>query len=255
MSWLYDDTGDDEMESFLHRLGYNKPKENKMLDNLFNRDTLMNSFFRKVDDTVWDLSTGKIGMKTKEGIATLGDGDCIDINPIESFGIPLPSFATKTSFDKVAKGDFLYGSTAASRGWVTDIIVSEGGDGNKSYKFTILTPNGTSHNFTPPRVKMFGLDPNGVMIVQNLLNMTGTKGADGLKNSLLPLMMMGGDMEDIGDILPVLLFSGMNGGGGSDMSSMMTQMMMMKMLGSNKKSGSTGLGGSYFEGNRRNGGR
>ena len=254
-NWLYEDS-DDETNRALERLGYTvKPKENtNMMEKLFNRDALMNSFFRKVDNTVWDLSTGKIGFRTNEGIATLSsEGEFIDVNPVEQFGIPVPSYATKTSLDKVSKGDFIYGSTAASRGWVTEVFVTEAADGTKSFKFGVLTPNGTSHNYNPPRIKMFGLDPNGVMIVQSLFNVAGAGSADSMKNALMPLMLMGGDDLDLGEIMPMLLFSGMNGGTGGDMSQMMTQMMMFKAmgLGGNKKS--SGLGKSYFEGNGRRG--
>lgn len=221
------------------------------LDGIFNKSNLMDKFFKKVDESVWDLSTGKIGLITKDGIATIsgeGDSAAISTNPIEQFGIPLPSFARSTALTDVKVGDLIYGTTAATKGWVVEIKVSDNTDGSKNYKFVILTPSGVQHTFTPPKVQLFGIAPNGVMIVQNLLNITGTDGLSDMKNSLLPLIMMGGNLDEIGDMLPMLMMGGLGGGSGNA-GQMLQTMMMMKMMNGNrsetKRTGRTGS--SYFE--------
>jgi hypothetical protein len=230
-----------------------------MFGNMFSKEAMMNRFFRKIEDAVWDLQSGKIGLATKEGIATidgLGDDASISINPIEQFGIPVPSFAQNTPLADVKVGDLLYGTTAGTRGWITKIIVNDKEDGSKTYKFKILTPSGTETTFTPPKIAMFGFDPSGAMIVRSLFNMMGSsEGLAGLQGNLMPLMMMGGDMEDIGDILPMVMMSGMGGAGNTgNMGSMMQTMMMMKMMGktigtTRPATGKSGAGADFF---RRN---
>lgn len=228
-----------------------------MLKNMFDRDALMNKFFKKIEDTFWDLSTGKIGLHTSEGIATIdgeGDSATISINPIEQFGIPLPSFARSTSLADVKVGDLIYGNTTATKGWVVEIKTTEAGDGTKNYKFVLLTPSGTQHSYNPPKVQMFGIAPNGVMVVQSLFNMAGAGGLADMKNNLLPLMMMGGDMEDIGDMLPMLMMGGMNGSApaaaGGGMGQMLQTMMMMKMFKGKSDRSRTNGGRTYFDGDR-----
>ena len=113
-------------------------------------------------------------------------------------------------------------------------IIATDKEGTKTYKFKILTPSGTETTFTPPKIAMFGFDPAGAMIVRSLFNMMGsTENLAGLQGNLMPLLMMGGDMEDLGDILPMMMMGGMGAGGlgGANMGSMMQTMMMMKMMG------------------------
>lgn len=226
-----------------------------MLKNMFDRDALMNKFFKKIEDTFWDLSTGKIGLHTSEGIATIdgeGDSATISINPIEQFGIPLPSFARSTSLADVKVGDLIYGNTTATKGWVVEIKTTEAGDGTKNYKFVLLTPSGTQHSYNPPKVQMFGIAPNGVMVVQSLFNVAGASGLADMNNSLLPLIMMGGDMEDIGDMLPMLMMGGMGGGtpAAGGMAQMLQTMTMMKLLKGQSDSPRKNGGRSYFDGAR-----
>lgn len=206
-----------------------------MFDKMFSKEALMNRFFRKIEDAVWDLQSGKIGLATKEGIATIdgtGDDATISINPIEQFGIPVPSFAQNTPLADVKVGDLLYGTTTGTRGWITKIVVNEKEDGAKTYKFKLLTPAGTETSFTPPKIAMFGFDPSGAMIVRSLFNMMGSsENLAGLQGNLMPLLMMGGDMEDFGDMLPIMMMGGMGTGGAGNMGTMMSSMMMMKMMG------------------------
>ena len=58
---------------------------------------MMNRFIRKVDNVVWDLSTGKIGFVNEDGeiLSLEGEGDDaqISVNPFDQFGVPIPAFA------------------------------------------------------------------------------------------------------------------------------------------------------------------
>lgn len=208
-------------------------------------DRMMNRFFRKVDGVKWDLMSGRVGVVLDdEGIVTLdGEGEDarIAINVMEEFGMAIPAFAQNTSLESVGIGDLIYQSNKV-KGWVTSVIEKEG----VPVKFGIMTPSGTSTNWTPPKVSMFGLD-SGVMVLRSLLTMlpksdNGEGGLGGMQNVLLPMMMMGGGDSEIESMMPLMLMSqlGTDGTGNSAFGggNMIQMMMMMKMMGGNKSYGS-----------------
>lgn len=208
-------------------------------------DKFMSRIFRKAEGVVWDLMTGKIGVATSEGIATLeGEEDDarISINLLDEFGLALPAFAQSTPVGDVKVGDIIY-SGKERISWV--IGKTEKG------AFKVMKPNGESTTWNPPKVSMLGFE-SGVMVLRSLMQMlpNGDKGLGQMQNMLLPMMMMGGDSfggEGIDKMMPLLLMSQMNGGdSGGGMGNMMSMMMMMSMMkgdsnpmdsmfGSNKK--------------------
>jgi hypothetical protein len=206
---------------------------------------MVDRFFRRVDDCLWDLMTGKVGVKTPSNeIVTLdGEGDEAQVvmNPFAEFGVPLPAFAQNTPVDQIKQGDLIYNAKKVM-GWV--VKVPE--EGKKS--FTLLKPDGTRGEWRPPKVQSIGLDVSGAMVLRSLTNTLPGGNLDGLQGMLLPMMMMGGggDMEKM---LPLLLMgqSGMGGVGGSN--NMLQMMMMMKMLKGDKSSGNGASGalGSFFD--------
>lgn len=200
---------------------------------------MMSRFFRQVDGVVWDLFSGKIGVQTADGITTLegaGEDAQVSVNMFDQFGMPVPAFAQSTPLDAVAIGDLIYGANKPM-GWVIEI--KDRADTGK--KFVLMSPSGTSHTWTPPKVSMLGFD-SGVMVLRSLMNMLpgGNSGLNAMQGMLMPLMMMGGDL-DLEKIMPMMLFSQLGASGnGSDamgMNNNMVQMMMMaQMMGG--KSGS-----------------
>jgi len=209
-------------------------------------DKLMSRFFRKADGVVWDLMTGKIGVITDEGIATLdgtGEDATVNINLMDEFGMPLPAFAQSTPKGDVQIGDIIVRSDKNARNiaWV----VNKTEDGDK-IKFRLIKPNGEFANWNPPKVSLMGMD-GGIMVLRSLMTMlpNGDKGLGQMQSMLLPMMMMGGgDLGgDLEKMMPLMLMSQMNGGtDGGGMGNMMQTMMLMKMMGG-------GNGGSPF--NRR----
>lgn len=202
---------------------------------------MLDRFFRKVDDCLWDLMTGKIGVKTSSGdIAMLdGEGDeaQVTINPFAEFGVPLPAFAQNTPIDQIKNGDLIY-SAKKVMGWVVKVPEN----GGKSFK--LLRTDGTRGEWRPPKVQSLGLDVSGAMVLRSLINTVPGGDLNGLQNSLLPLMMMGGaDFGDMESMLPMLLM-GQSGGIGNN--NMLQTMMMMKMLGG-KKSGGGKTGTGFFD--------
>lgn len=192
----------------------------------------MDRLFRRADGVVWDLMTGKIGVQTSEGIATIeGDGDDarVSLNLLDEFGVALPAFAQSTPVDAIKVGDIIYRGKRDTVSFVTE--KKENG------KFRVMNVDGTSTTWTAPKVSMLGLD-SGVMVLRSLMTMlpTGDKGLGAMQGMLLPMIMMsGGSTEDLDleKMMPLMLMSQSGGMGGADggMGGMMQTMLMMKMLG------------------------
>ena len=210
--------------------------------NKLNGDALMNRFFRRVDNVVWDLMSGKLGVQTADGIASMeGEGDeaQISVNLFDEMAVPIPAFAQSTPKDAVKVGDLIY-TTGDAPGWVIS---------KTDKNFRIMRANGTTTTWTPPKVQMFGLD-SGVMVVRSLTTMLpgGSSGLGAMQGMLLPMLAMGGDDLDLEKMLPMMLMM-QTGAAGSDpaagagaMGQMMQMMMMQKMMG--------GGGGGMFGGGK-----
>lgn len=194
---------------------------------------MMSRMFRKVDEAVWDLQTGKIGIQTADGIVTLETSQPVDgadveysisINIMDDFGMPIPAFAQNTPTDSIKPGDLIF-STSKVLGYV----IKKTGN-----SFRVLKLDGQQTTWTPPKVSMIGLsDAGGVLVLRSLFNTIpgGESGLAGLQGMLMPMMLMGGDNLDLDNMLPMLLMSqnGMMGGAGG-MGNMMQTMMLMNMM-------------------------
>lgn len=221
----------------------------------------MDRFFRQVDGVVWDLMSGRVGISTDDGICTIeGEGDDAQIitNAFEQFGMALPAFAQSTPLDQVKVGDLIYTDKKA-KGWIVEIKSPAAAKGKLATKtgvkkFVIMTPTGTRTEWVPPKISMLGFD-SGVMVLRSLINMLpgGTGGLSQMQNTMMPLLMMGGD-ADFESILPMMLFSQMGGTSGTvdntsanPMAQMMPMLMMMQMMKGNDNGGPrTVRGGKNF---------
>ena len=200
----------------------------------------LNRLFQRVGGLVWELTTGKLGIKDTNGIYTLESTPAVAatrdtpaveassqivVNPFDSFGIDIPAFATSTSLADVAVGDIIVGESSIL-GWVVD---------KKPASLVLLDKSGMRKQYNPPKVTVIGTG-NNVLVVKNLLNLAGGQdGLAGLQGNLLPLLMLGGDTENaLEDILPLLLFSQGNNAAAGGMSSILPLLLLKK----------GGLGGS-----------
>lgn len=203
------------------------------MSNMFGK-AFMNRMFRQVNDVVWDMMTGKMGVSTKEGIMTLDDSDvenpCVSLNMFDAFGMGVPAFAQNTPVDQVKAGDLLVGPKEII-GWVVSV-----NDGGKS--FQMLKPTGTVSKWVPPKVQMLGFD-SGVMVVRSLLNLlpTGTGGLGQMQQWLQMMMFMGDGEVNFEKVMPMMLMSQMSAPAGADptaaanpMAQMMPMMMFMNMM-------------------------
>lgn len=220
-----------------------------MLSGMFNPNKIMDRFFKKVDNVVWDLMSGRVGIATKDGITSLevsteeGSDEKVyevSVNMMDQFGMAVPAFAQNTPVDQVNVGDLIHGARDIT-GWVV---------GKKGKSFEILKPNGQRTTWQPPKVKLMGIDGvNGVMVLRSLMNMLpgGDSSLQGMQNMLMPMMMMGDGDIDFEKIMPMMLMSQMGAGatdadgnanpmGGMNMQNMMMPMMMMSMMKGDGKS-------------------
>lgn len=224
---------------------------------MFNSSRLMERFFKPVKNVVWDLSSGRIGIATKDGITTIeGEGEDaqVVVNMFDQFGIAIPAFAQNTPVSAVQLGDLIYGASDVT-GWVVKI---------NEKSFEILKANGTRTRWQAPKVQMMGLEGvNGVMVLRSLANMLpgGQSGLQGIQGMLMPMMMMSDGDIDMESIMPMLLMSQMgtsatdaegnpNPAAGMNMGNMMPMMMMMNMMkkgGSSSSSDFFGGKGNWFD--------
>lgn len=213
-----------------------------MFDMNFNKG-FMDRFFRPVDNVVWDMMSGQIGVKNQSGILTVDLGELnedktealspqVSINMFDQFGMPVPAFAQSIPVNTINLGDIIYSSSSNNvAGWVV----------KKSEKsFKLLKQDGTRSDWTPPKVNMLGFD-SGVMVLRSLFSMlpNGQEGVNQMQGMLMPMMAMGmmgeGDDDGFKEMMPLLLMSqmGVNGMGANNnmFANMMPMLMMSKMMG------------------------
>ena len=198
-------------------------------------DKIMSRMFRRADGVVWDLMTGKIGVQTDEGIATLegtGEDAQVNLNLMDEFGMALPAFAQATPKNGVQVGDIIYRGARNNIAWVISKTEAEK-DGVITYKFKLMKPNGETTSWNPPKVSLMGFE-SGVMVLRSLMTMLpgGQGDLSQMQGMLMPLMMMGGLEGDAMDkMMPLMLMQMMNGQGqGGGMGNMMQTMMLLSML-------------------------
>lgn len=216
------------------------PAFNKMGEKLVNR------FFRQVDNVVWDLSSGKVGVITADDeIVTLdgeGDAACIANNPFGDFGIPIPAFAQSIPTAEIKQGDLIYNAKKVL-GWIIGTPnLNPVGKTKVTRTFKLLKPDGTRGEWSPAKINSMGLDLNGAMVLRSLINMLGGSGGlGGLQGMLMPMMMFGGlagsengdeSSNALEQMLPIMLMSqmGMGGMGGATGGAAMNPMMGMMMM-------------------------
>lgn len=210
-------------------------------------EKMLNKMFRKVDDAVWDLMTGRVGISTNDGIATLeGEGDDaqVTVNVFDDFGMPIPAFAQNTPVDQIKQGDLIYNARKVM-GWVIE-VPAEG-----KVTFKLLKPDGTRGEWRPPKTNSIGIDINGAMVLRSLLNTVPGGDLGGLQGMLMPMLLMNdGDLGgmDMEKMLPLMLMGQMGtaGGGAAGGNNMMQAMMMMQMLKSGNEKGRKSEEESYF---------
>ena len=220
---------------------------NNMLNSVGGTNKLLDRFFRRAENVVWDMMSGRIGYKTSNGEVVSLDGNETDgfspsINPFGDMSVELPAFAQSTPLESVKVGDMILQDTKV--GWVIEV---------KGKSVRLMRPNGDMNSFTPPKTQILDFG-SGVMVVRSLVNMLpgGAGGLGGLQSMLMPMLMLGDGNMDLERIMPMMLMmqgaaptagdgtpnpmASMFGAGGNNMMQTMMMMQMMKGLGGGKSS-------------------
>ncbi|BCG50212.1 hypothetical protein [Ralstonia phage RP13] len=204
---------------------------------------LMGHQISQVDNLVWDLATGQIGVKSRNGITTISANAVttsaktkttapnadeqfgLVCNPIEHFSMAIPAFAIATPFDQLKVQDIVVDADNRAVGWITKI---------NAKTLRVLKTDGTNTTWTPPKVQIMGMPAGGVKVVKQLINVDG--GLQNLQTSLMPMMlasqMMGDEGEDdtIGQMMQMQLFMQMTGQQSNNQMGGMMNMLPMMML-------------------------
>lgn len=225
----------------------------------FDASSIVDQFFRRVDNAVWDLMSGGMGIIDSDGNVVSLKGDesnaYTTVNMIKQFGMPIPAFAQATPAGGVKFGDLVYGPTGPM-GWVVKVLpIADGGRPT----FELLSATGNRSTWVQPAV--IGFDA-GVMILRDLTSMfsNGATGLGQMSGMLMPMLMSG---ADISKILPMMLFmQNQPGAAGAapdannpmaGMMSMLPMMMMANLMGGDKgglfggNGNGTGQGSNFFD--------
>ncbi len=202
----------------------------------FNSNKFVRRMFRRIDGLVWDIASGKVGLRTEHGIHSVnltGEQPVPEVNPFDFGAIEIPAFATQVARTDIKKGDLIVGDKDII-GWVVDETLP--------VALRVMDHNGTTKTFTPPTVAVMGTQ--GILVVQNLFNLAGGEaGGAALANNMLPFLMMDGGDSKLESMLPFLLMqstgpvAGAAAAGGG-----MNPLMLMAMM-SDKGGSGGGLGG------------
>lgn len=208
------------------------------MNTTINLSKLTNNMFRRVDNVMWDIMTGQIGVVVDDGIATLvgtGEDATININLMQDFGVPIPAYAQSTAPEKVQVGDIIINNNKIM--WVIERKESESG-----LRFKTMNPNGTFGSWAPPKKTLMGMD-TGVLVLRSLMTLVGGNAASPAESGglvqmqqmmMTMAMMSGGSVETsmLDGIMPMMLMSQLGGANasGGGMQNMMMQMMMMQAL-------------------------
>ena len=206
-----------------------------------NQTKLMNDLFRREHDVYWDLTTGLVGIRTKDGIFTGvvdTDGEeaviSIQQNVFEDFGMQLPAYSMKVQLKDVKVGDIVAGESVL--GFVEKV-------NENSLNLRKLNGQLTT-GYRPPKVNVTIASGN-VRVIRPLFAFgqkddqpnAGFLGSL-QSNPMLLMMMMKGDANEssFDKIMPLLLLGGLNGsespfGQGGNM--MQTMLMMQMFSGKN----------------------
>lgn len=219
----------------------------------FNAAAWMERMIRSVDNVVWELTSGKIGLVVGDQIVAINYADVetkpsgdvvatnptISLNPMMDFGMPIPAFAQATPSRQLNIGDLVYSSTDKTPlGWIVGVL-------NDHTSFQLITPQGYVQSWVPPVTNSLISFDAGVMILRNMVNALpgGSTQMGQLQGMLMPMMLSGmlDGESDLKSIMPLLLMQGGMGGAdggmtGNMMSSMMQMMLMQKFMNGGSKS-------------------
>jgi hypothetical protein len=217
----------------------------------FSFDSVPNQLFKKVENCVYDLRTGRLGVlrASKDAYAVFVPGEKgakpqIQTCPVTAFGLPIPAYAIRTKIGDLTPGDVVI-VAGNSDTWLYYLKTVENDEIQNTSLSGIRVDDGARTDVTLSESMFFAED--GVLCVKNvigkqteltkMLPMLALLGAGGKEDEgkdklskLILCMLMGqssemsGNSLDMKSMLPMMMLSGGNGGG--DSSNLMMAMML-----------------------------
>lgn len=160
-------------------------------------------FFRPIDNMVWDVTSGKLGVVTCNGIISLiGDGTVynMDTNSPDTYIKLVQAFATPSLACELAVGDIVYNRLSNSIvGWVIKI------NGNSS--FQLLKMDGTRMDWSSSRSQVLDFESINMAIKPLTSILITDHNLNRLQNSMMLLISSGNvsETDTFIDIMPTLL--------------------------------------------------
>jgi hypothetical protein len=163
-------------------------------------DKMMSRMFQPVEDVVWNISTGSVGVLGNNGsiFSVVGEGKSAQVveDLFSDFGMAIPAFAQNTQFDAVKLGDLVY-RQSGKPGWVVAI---------HEFSLTLLNMDSSESTLRKPRTITMGMDQSGVMVLRNLFSTVGG-GTQQNMQMLLPMLMA--NSSNSSDMVKMMLLSNM----------------------------------------------
>lgn len=203
-------------------------------------NSLLEQLFKPINTVVWDLTTNKTGVKSTDGIYTLGEDGTIEVNPFDGFSMELPAFSQLVPISDVKKGDVIVSGGKAT-GWVLETAglttPATDGEGHDTEvpalkkAITAISLQGHVTRFRPKNVSMLGIK-NGITVVRSPLTFGEQTGEASGLSAMLPLLMLSGLGSEGGstDMKSIMMLSMLSGGnmlGGGQMN----PLVMMALMG------------------------
>jgi hypothetical protein len=187
----------------------------------FNTNSIKDSFFREVKNVAFDITSGKLGVTSKDGISVYTK-DGVSVNPITDMGVALPAFAMRVPVADLKEGDILIGN--GDPVFFKEFYV-DSKDHTTGYKTVSL--NGAIQEVGVVTNMFFG--KNTVLAVKNMFGESASGSIDPMM-MLAMSGMLGDDSNSKIDPMMLMLMSGGMGGGnaGGGMNPMMLALMMSK---------------------------
>ena len=195
-------------------------------------DSLVESMFREVDDIVWDLQTGRLGILDGDVIYSFektGNKSRITKNPIKELGVKVPAYAVATPIESLQPGDIVILDDGQ---WVFFLSSTPATDDDE-VTFKGLNYD-TGRQTTVTAISNLLLGSKSLLAVKNFIGSEA-----GNLSSMLPLLMLqdDGDGEGIGEVLGLMTLIQNQGtaskgkkaaNGAFDLNSMLPLLLMKK---------------------------
>ena len=205
-----------------------------------NFEKLAKDLFRRETGAVYDMMTGQMGLKRPEGIYSgnvVADEDGsteiqVTLNALDSFTVEIPAYSMRVAMAEVKIGDLIFSETGIL-GWAEAV---------NPKSIDVRKVNGqVTKGYAPPKVINSIFPAGEIRVLRSIGNFDNPAAVNGGLQSILPLLMLGDNDEQLDEVLPLVLLSGINKAGEADTGLFggngIQTLLMMKMMKSSSSAG------------------